>query len=394
MGELVLKRKYVPKVRDGYPWIYKDWILKVDGSVEKGDEIKVVSETRKFLGMAYFNPDSYIAARVYSKEAESLDEQLISKRLDETIKLRDKLDINSSAFRVLFSEADGLPGLIVDWYSGVVVFQVVTFGLERRKDAIIRAIREVLNPRALVERKDAPGRHLEGLEVDKAEVHFGSKWIDHGRVKIEENGLKFWVDVFHGHKTGHYLDQRDNRLEVAKLAKGKKVLDCFCNTGGFGIYCAVHGADEVTGIDLSEKVLQLATENAELNRVANKVFFVKGNVFDELRTLVRRGKQFDIVILDPPSFTKSKKTLDNALKGYKDINVNALKLVKPGGFLVTASCSHHVTLDLFMQVVHSAMRDTGRKAKIVGIRFQAPDHPVIPAMPESLYLKLLIMEVL
>lgn len=146
--------------------------------------------------MAYFNPDSYIAARVYSKEAESLDEQLISKRLDETIKLRDKLDINSSAFRVLFSEADGLPGLIVDWYSGVVVFQVVTFGLERRKDAIIRAIREVLNPRALVERKDAPGRHLEGLEVDKAEVHFGSKWIDHGRVKIEENGLKFWVDVF------------------------------------------------------------------------------------------------------------------------------------------------------------------------------------------------------
>ena len=393
MAKLVLKRKYVRRIKDGYPWIYREWIQEVDGDVDRGGELPVYSPTGAFLGMAYFNPDSAIAARIYSRKEEPLDKDLVLKRLEEAMSLRDKLNINSSAFRVLFSEADGLPGLIVDWYSGVVVFQVLTLGMERVKDRVVEAIREFLSPRALVERKDAPGRHLEGLETGKAEVYYGSKWLDKGRVRIEENGLKFWVDVFHGHKTGHYLDQRDNRALVARFASGARVLDCFCNTGGFAVYCASAGAEEVLAIDISEKMLELGVENAKLNRVEEKVFFVKGNVFDELRTLVKRGREFDLVVLDPPSFTKSKRTLQNALKGYKDINVNALKLVRPGGILVTASCSHHVTLDLFMGVLQDALRDTGRKAKITHITFQAPDHPVIPVMPESLYLKLLIMEV-
>ncbi len=389
---LVVKRRFVQRIREGYPWIYREWVEKLE-EVEPGGVCSVHSPTGKFLGMAYVNPDSYIVGRIYSRRQEPLDKDLVKRRLERAMALRDSLDIDSSAFRILFSEADGLPGLIVDWYSGVVVFQILTLGMERIRDQVVEAIREFLNPRALVERRDAPGRHLEGLPVERAEVYFGSKWIEHGRVRIEENGVKFWVDLFHGHKTGHYLDQRENRKEVAQLAKGKKVLDCFCNTGGFGITCAVYGAEEVIGIDLSEKVLELAEENAKLNRVDGKVFFVKGNVFDELRTLVRRGKEFDVVILDPPSFTKSRKTLDNALRGYKDINVNALKLVKKGGFLVTASCSHHVTLDLFMGVVEEALRDVGRNARVVSIRFQAKDHPVIMQMPESLYLKLLILEV-
>ncbi len=393
MGKLVLKRKFTAKVKEGYPWIYREWVSSVDDSVQKGDVIRVLSETNKFLGMAYFNPDSYIVGRIYSRNEEPLDKRLVVKRLQAALSLRDQLNIESSAFRVLFSEADGLPGLVVDWYSGVVVFQIVTYGLEVRKEEVVSAIREVLNPRALVERRDAPGRHLEGLEVEKAYVHYGSKWLEKGKVKIEENGLKFWVDVFHGHKTGHYLDQRENRRRVAQLASNKSVIDCFCNTGGFGIYCARWGAEEVLAIDISEKVLEIATDNAELNGVSAKIDFVKGNVFDELRTLVRRGRKFDLVILDPPSFTKSKKTLDNALRGYKDINVNALKLVKPGGFLATASCSHHVTLDLFIQVIQDALRDVGRTARIVDISFQAPDHPVIPQMPESLYLKMLVLEV-
>ena len=389
---LVVKRRFVQRIREGYPWIYREWVEKLE-EVEPGGVCSVHSPTGKFLGMAYVNPDSYIVGRIYSRRQEPLDKDLVKRRLERAMALRDSLDIDASAFRILFSEADGLPGLIVDWYSGVVVFQILTLGMERIRDQVVEAIREFLNPRALVERRDAPGRHLEGLPVERAEVYFGSKWIEHGRVRIEENGVKFWVDLFHGHKTGHYLDQRENRKEVAQLAKGKKVLDCFCNTGGFGITCAVYGAEEVIGIDLSEKVLELAEENAKLNRVDGKVFFVKGNVFDELRTLVRRGKEFDVVILDPPSFTKSRKTLDNALRGYKDINVNALKLVKKGGFLVTASCSHHVTLDLFMGVVEEALRDVGRNARVVSIRFQAKDHPVIMQMPESLYLKLLILEV-
>ena len=392
MGRLVLKKRFVNRVKDGYPWIYREWVKDAEG-VESGSVAKVCSPTGRFLGMAYVNLDSYIVGRIYSKEEEPLNKSLVAKRLEDAIALRDKLNIPSSAFRVLFSEADGLPGLVVDWYSGVVVFQILTLGLERIREEIVDAIREVLSPRALVERRDAPGRHLEGLDVERAVVHFGSKWIEHGKVRIEENGLKFWVDVFHGHKTGHYLDQRDNRAEVARLCTGKRVLDCFCNTGGFGITCAASGAEEVLGIDISEKMLELAADNASINGVEGKVTFVKGNVFDELRTLVRRGREFDVVILDPPSFTKSRKTLENALRGYKDINVNALKLVKRGGFLITASCSHHVTLDIFMGVVQDALRDTGRDARIVSIRFQAPDHPVIPQMPESLYLKLLIMEV-
>ncbi len=390
--KLTVKGKFADRIREGYPWIFRDWVKSLD-AVGPGEVVSVHSPTGKFLGMAYVNPDSYIVGRVYSKSEEPLNRELVFKRLEAAISLRDSLDIDSSAFRVLFSEADGLPGLIVDWYSGVVVFQILTLGIEKIREEVIEAIKEVLNPRALVERRDAPGRHMEGLSVEKAVVHYGSKWLEHGRVRIEENGLKFWVDLFHGHKTGHYLDQRENRLEVAKLAKGKKVLDCFCNTGGFGITCAAMGAEEVTCIDLSEKMLELGVENAKLNGVENKVFFVKGDVFDELRTLVRRGMEFDIVILDPPSFTKSKKTLQNALRGYKDINVHALRLIKPGGFLVTASCSHHVTLDLFMDVVNSALKDAGRSARLVAIRFQAKDHPMLFSMPETLYLKLLILEV-
>ncbi len=393
MARLVLKGKFVSRIRDGYPWIYRDWVGSVEGNLSPGDTVEVCSSRGAFLGSAYVNPSSYLMARVYSRKREPLDKELIASRLKDALSLRDALDVNSSAFRVLFSESDGLPGLIVDWYSGVVVFQILTSGLERVRSEVVDAIREVLSPRALVERRDAPGRHLEGLEVEGAVVHYGSRWLDGGRVKIEENGLKFWVDVLSGHKTGHYLDQRENRLEVARLARGRRVLDCFCNTGGFSVYCAAFGAEEVLGIDISERVLELAQENAALNRVEDRVFFAKGNVFDELRTLIKRGRTFDMVILDPPSFTKSKRTLENALRGYKDINVNALKLLSPGGILVTASCSHHVTLELFMGVIREALRDAGRRARVISTRFQAQDHPFLPEVPETLYLKLVILEV-
>ena len=394
MKKVILQRGIEQKIKAGYLWIQRNWI---DNFKEvEGEELifaPVYSHSGSFLGMAYINPSSFITARIYSRKEEALTKELIKEKLTQALNYRKKLSINSNAYKLFFSESDGLPGLIVDYYNGVVVFQILTKGLEAHRNEVVKAIEEVICPEAIVERRDAPGRILEGLETSDPVIHRGAEFIENGKILIEEHGIKFEVDLFKGHKTGHYLDQRENRLTVAKLAKNKSVLDCFCNTGGFGIYCAVHGAKEIMGIDISEHMLKLAARNAELNNVEKICTFVKGNVFDELRNLKKRGKKFDMIILDPPSFTKSRKTLKNALKGYKDINVKAMKLLNRGGILVTASCSHHVTLDIFMEVIKDALKDARRRARIMEIRYQAPDHPIIPEMPETLYLKLLILEI-
>lgn len=393
MKKLTVKKEAERKLKKGYLWVHRNWVRNLDG-IKPGEEAEVYSERGVFLGSAYVNPDSLITARIYSHSREPLTRELIKRRLEDAFSLRKKLNINSDAFRIFYSESDGLPGLIIDKYRDVVVFQILTLGLELKREFILQAIEEVLSPQAIVERKDASGRILEGLGKEEPSIVKGAHIIPEGKVVVSENGILFEIDVLKGHKTGHYLDQRENRKRVAELCRGYSVLDCFCNTGGFSIYCAKEGAKDVIAIDISSYMLELALKNAELNGVDNAITFVKGNVFDELRNLEKRGKKFDMVILDPPSFTKSKKTLKNALKGYKEINLRGIKLLKRGGILVTASCSHHVVLDVFLETITSALKDAKREGKILEIRFQAPDHPFLAQMPETLYLKLVIMEIL
>lgn len=393
--DIVVDSRVAKKIKRGYLWVTRDSIKSIKNypRIEKGDVVRILDEKDRFVAMGYFNPDSYIVCRVYSFSQEDLNEDFIRQCFIRAKNYRDKLKIDSSAIRLFFSESDGIPGIIVDRYNDGVVFQSLTYGVEKRKDEFIKAIEKVFSPEFIVERRDAPGRQLEGLEIGDPVVHKGDDVIGDGLIKIKENGLNFLVDVFKGHKTGHYLDQRKNRKKVAELADGRRVLDAFCNTGGFGVTCAFYGAKEVVGVDISQKVLDLANKNAELNGVSTRVSFIKANVFDELRRQIRLGERYDMVILDPPSFVKSAKVLENAERGYLDINVHAIRLLKRGGILVTASCSHHFTLDRFFGVIERALHDAGRRARILDIAYQDADHPILPAMPETLYLKLIVMEV-
>lgn len=389
--EIVLRKEAIPKIKRGYLWVTKKWIETIPKDLEKGDVVRFVSDEGNFIAVGYVNPDSYIVGRIYAYSNRDFGSDLIESYMRKALEYRRKLPIASSAYRVFFSESDGLPGLIIDRYNDGLVFQVLTYGVERRKDLIIDAMEKVFSPAFIVERRDAPGRQLEGLEVGDPIIHKGI--LEDGLIVIEENGLRFYVDVLKGHKTGHYLDQRENRKIAAEFAKGRKVLDVFCNTGGFGVYCAKNGAYSVTSIDISDRVLDIARKNAILNGVEDRMDFIKGNAFDELRRLYKRGDRYDMVILDPPSFVKSSKVVDSAVRGYFDINLFAIKLLKRGGILVTASCSHHFTLDLFMDVLEKALYQADRRGRIIDVRFQAMDHPILPSMPETLYLKLVIMEV-
>lgn len=389
--EIVLRREGVARVKRGYLWITKKWVKTVPEDLEKGDVVRFVGEDGNFIAVGYVNPESYIVGRVYAYSNRDFDTELVESYFRKALDYRKKLPIASSAYRVFFSESDGLPGLIVDRYNDGLVFQVLTYGVERRKDLIIDVMERVFSPSFIIERRDAPGRQLEGLEVGDPIIHKGR--LEDDLIIIEENGLSFYVDVLKGHKTGHYLDQRENRRIVSEFARDRKVLDVFCNTGGFGVYCAKNGAFSVTSIDISDRVLDIAKKNATLNGVEDRIDFIKGNAFDELRRLYKKGERYDMVILDPPSFVKSSKVVDSALRGYFDINLFAIKLLRRGGILVTASCSYHFTLDLFMDVLEKALYSADRRGRIIDIRFQAMDHPVLPSMPETLYLKLVIMEV-
>ncbi|MGB9668279.1 MAG: class I SAM-dependent rRNA methyltransferase [Thermosulfidibacteraceae bacterium] len=391
--EIVLKKDAVSRIRKGYLWVTKKDVLSVPSDLEKGEIVKFVVSGGTFVAMGYCNPDSYILGRIYSYSIHDLDEELVESYLMKALSYREKLRLDSNAYRIFFSESDGIPGIIIDRYLDGVVFQVLTHGIERKKEVFLKVIDKLLKPSFIVERRDAPGRQFEGLEVGDPVIHKGADVVGDGFILIEENGLKFFVDILKGHKTGHYLDQRENRKIVAGFAKERRVLDAFCNTGGFAVTCASYGASSVVAIDISERVIEIAKRNAELNGVSDKITWVKGDVFDELRNLYRSKERFDLVVLDPPSFTKSVKTIESAVKGYFDINLFGVKLLRKGGILATASCSHHFTLDRFLDVLSKALQVADRRGRILEIRFQAMDHPILPSMPETLYLKLVIMEV-
>ncbi|NPV71733.1 MAG: class I SAM-dependent rRNA methyltransferase [Firmicutes bacterium] len=390
MAVVQLKKGMHHRIASGHPWLYRTEILEVNGQFRPGDVVDVVDFRGKPLGRGYINPKSQITVRMLTWREESVDEAFFRRRIEAALDYRRRVLPGERSYRLVFGEADFIPGLIVDKFEEYLVIQTLALGIDRWKDTVVDILRDLLSPRGIYERNDAPVRELEGL--DSRAGFIGEPF--NPTIRIEENALSFLVDVEKGQKTGHFLDQRANRLVVMRLASGRRVLDCFCYTGGFSVHAAAGGALSVEGIDASEWAAGMARENASLNGVSGRCAFVAGNVFDELRGREHRRERYDMIVLDPPAFAKSRGALEGAVRGYKEINLRAMKLLNPGGILVTCSCSRHLTEDLLIDVVRDASADAGRPVRIVEKRTQASDHPFLVAAPESYYLKCLVLQVM
>ncbi|HIU47553.1 MAG TPA: class I SAM-dependent rRNA methyltransferase [Candidatus Fimadaptatus faecigallinarum] len=389
MAEIVLRKTREKRVQSGHPWIYQTEIERVDdpaGEIEPGDIVRVVNSKGVFVCKALYNPASMIALRVLTVRDEPTDEAFFRRRIEAAWEYRKRLcDVNSC--RLIFGESDYLPALIVDKFADILVVQLLCLGMDRLRDMIVRLLVDVVKPRGIYERDDVPVREREGMKQLT-----GLMWGEvPDRVEMVENGIRFLVDVKHGQKTGFFLDQKENRAAIAPLCPGARVLDCFCHNGTFALNAAKYGAADVLGVDISEEALEVARENAALNGL--DVRFEAHNVFDLLRQYQGEGRQFDLIVLDPPAFTKSRKMVESAKRGYKDINLRAMKLVRDGGYLVSCSCSQHVTPDMFVDILREAAYETRRRVRIIELRSQGRDHPVLLGSDETRYLKCVIMQV-
>lgn len=380
--------------REGHPWVYRTEIATVEGNPQPGDIVAVYDWRGKFLGRGYYNPASMITVRLLtSSRQEPIDADFFRERVRQAWSLREKLlagEPESDSCRVIFGEADFLPGFIADKFADVLVVQSLTLGIDRWQEIIVDELIHLVKPRAVYARNDQEVRQLEGLPL-YSRFLFGEA---NSPVVIRENGFPFLVDFAFGQKTGHFLDQRQNRAALKPFASGARVLDCFCHTGGFSIHAALYGAKEVTAVDISPQALAVARENARLNGVEERLHLVEANAFDFLREQDKKGEKYDLVILDPPAFTKSRSTVAAAARGYKEINLRAMRILKRGGYLVTCSCSYHMTEPEFLAVVEDAARDAKRRLQLIELRRQSQDHPVLIGYPESHYLKCLIFRVL
>lgn len=385
------------RIRNGHPWVYDNQVLRTEGVIEPGGIVQVFDVKKGPIGQAYVNPKSKIRARILTKDLdEPIDAGFFRRKIAAAWAHRRRLGQPDSC-RVVFGEADGLPALVVDRFCdaggqdpGVLVLQTLALGMDRYKAEIVEALHAVLQPRGIYERNDVPVREKEGLELRKG---FIGDPFDTDLV-IAENGLRIAVDVAGGQKTGHFHDQRMNHAAMAPISNGMRVLDCFTHTGGFALHAARYGAADVLGLDISHEAVGLATRNAEANGLQERCRFEAANVFDFLTDASKRGKQWDVIVLDPPAFAKSRAALDGAIRGYKEINLRALKCLPPGGFLVTCSCSQHLTPDLFRAMVADAARDAHRELREVHYGTQPPDHPIHWSIPETLYLKCLVLQAL
>jgi len=390
LNTLYVKKGFEKAIYDGHPWIYKNAIDRVRGDYGPGDLVEIKDWRGKFLGIGYINPASYISARILTRKKEDIDSRFWRKRLERALDFRKKLDINAlDAYRLVFSEADFMPGLIIDKFNDYLVMQVLTLGMERLKEAIVGIIVDLLPVKGIYQKNDIAVRSIEGLSMVD-ELLFGEVPDE---VIINENGVQFYVNISGGQKTGHYLDQRCNRALLNPISRGARVLDAFCYTGGFGLNAANFGAKSVIGIDASEDAVRTARRNAELNGVSEICEYEVANVFDRLRELEEKGLQFDLVVLDPPAFAKNKRAVEGALKGYKEINLRAMKILKSSGFLLTCSCSHHISWDLFEGIILEAAKDAHKSLRVVARTGQPSDHPVLMGFDESLYLKCLLLEI-
>lgn len=386
-------------VEQGHPWIYEAEVVRSEGDFENGCLVDAVSEKGKYLGTGFLSLNSKIRIRLISRNAnDKFDEAFWRRRIGYAWDYRKTVmagDLNCC--RVIFGEADGFPGLTVDKFADILVTQTLSIGMEKLKPVLFPLIAEILRAdgheiSGIFERNDVKIRELEGLEQGKG--WFGDAHPDSCVTEICENGVYYSVDVENGQKTGFFLDQKYNRLAVARLAKGKRVLDCFTHTGSFALNAAMGGAEHVTAVDVSESAIEMARKNAERNGLAERMDFIAVNVFDLLPELEAKGrKPFDFIILDPPAFTKSRKTVHSAERGYKEINLRALRLLPRGGYFATASCSHFMPSELFVKMLRSAALDTGVELRQIEARQQSPDHPILWNVPETDYLKFYIFQV-
>ena len=377
------------RVFNQHPWIFRSDIARVEGDFTPGDIVSVLSHKGKFLAKAFYNPQSQIALRIMSLKNEPIDRAFIFRRVKEAIDYR-RTFADLKSCRMIYAESDRLPALIVDSFGDVLVLQCLALGMERFKKDVVDALVEELHPMGIWERNDVPVRRLEGLEQTTGLLY--GEVPD--RVEMVENGVHFWVDVKEGQKTGFFLDQKENRAAIAPFVKGKTVLDCFTHTGSFALHAGYFGAKEVTGVDISGYACEFATENAKLNHLEDRVHFVEANAFDLLGEQSRNGVQYDVVILDPPAFTKTRSAIESATRGYKEINLRAMKMVKPGGYLITCSCSQHILPDAFLQIVKDAAHDARVHLRQVEYRTQGKDHPILPGSIETQYLKCGIFQIL
>ncbi|MEE9234774.1 MAG: class I SAM-dependent rRNA methyltransferase [Candidatus Acidoferrales bacterium] len=371
------------RILSGHYWIYRSDIRATE-DVQPGDTVRLRDERARFLGKAWFSSRSQIALRLITRQDVPIDDDYFREQMETAVRFRERVVENSTAYRLIYGEADGLPSLVVDRYGQSLVLQTLSQATERRKADIVRLLQERFSPQAIVERNDPKVRLLEGLE-QIAGVLAGRC---EGEVQADENGLRFSYDLLRGQKTGGFLDQRENRLAAAKYARGD-VLDCFCYAGGFAL-TAARLVRSVEGLDLSPQAVAAAQNNARLNSTSN-VTFREANVFDVLKQYAQDGRQFDTVILDPPAFAKNRASLPAAQRGYKEINLRALKLLRPGGILVTCSCSHHIPESLLLEILAQAALDAHRTVVVLERRTQARDHPILLTLPETHYLKCMIV---
>lgn len=382
-----LRRGREQRVLGGHPWIFRSDIEREDGAAD-GLPVRVLTSAGRFLAMAVYNPRSQISLRILSRRDEPVDGAFIRGRVRRAVDYRRRFaDLGSC--RLIFAESDGLPAVIADKFGDVIVVQILCLGMERFKADIVDALAQELSPRGVYERNDVPVRELEGLSQQTG-LLFGEV---PDRVEMQENGVRFLVDVKEGQKTGFFLDQKENRAAIAPFVPGMRVLDCFTHTGSFALHAARYGAAEVTGVDISEHACACALENARLNGVEDRVRFECANAFDFLRAQQTAKAQYDVVILDPPAFTKTRSAVEGALRGYKEINLRGMKLTRDGGFFVTCSCSQHVTPDLFRGMLMDAQKDAHVQLRQIEWRTQGRDHPILLSSPETQYLKCGIFQV-
>ncbi len=387
MYTVTLKRNEEKKVLNGYPWIFANEVQKIEGKDKQGSVAEVKAFDGRYVGKGFINHHSKIIVRMLTTKSEEINKDFFEERIKIADEGRRELGYNDN-YRVVFGESDNLPGLIVDKYGDKLSVQFLSLGMEVVKNDVIDILVKRFAPSTIYERSDVAIREKEGLPLKKGVIYGKNET----QSIIVENGLKLIVDLENGQKTGYFLDQKENRDDLKFYVKDKTVLDCFCNEGGFSLCAKKYGAKEVTAIDISKTAIELVEKNARLN--ALEINTRVADVFEALREYRKSGEKFGVIVLDPPAFTKTADTVKAGYKGYKDINANALKLVEKGGYLVTCSCSQHLTLPLFLQMIKESVFESGVRAKLVELRTQGKDHAVCIGYDESLYLKVAVIKVL
>jgi 23S rRNA (cytosine1962-C5)-methyltransferase len=388
MTKVYLNRKINQRIALGHPWIYNNEVDRIAGTLAPGDIVEVYFFDGQLAGRGYINPASQIIIRLLTRKREEITAGFFHQKIQEAWNYRKHLGYTENC-RLVFGEADGLPALIIDKFNDYFVIQTLSLGIEIWKEAIVNSLKTIFNPKGIYERNDVPVRELEGLTQIKGFLTdpFPTEII------IKENDLQFYVNIETGQKTGYFLDQQDNRRAIQNIVKGADVLGAFTYTGTFEIHAAHYGAKSVLGIDISESAVAQANKNAALNKLNHIVKFEAMNAFDVLKNWGKQGKKYDVVMLDPPAFTKSRNNIDKAITGYKEINLRGMQLIKNGGFLVTSSCTNLVSPELFLETIEMAAHDAKKRIRQVTYQSQSSDHPIIWGMENTHYLKFLIVEV-